>query len=896
MTIAPGTKLGPYEILAHLGSGGMGQVWRARDGRLDRDVAVKLLPPSLAGDPERLQRFALEARAAGQLNHPNVLTVYDIGTEGGTTYLVTELLDGETLRERMSAGALPVRKIVDIAKQIGLGLSAAHGRGIVHRDLKPENVFVTRDGRVKILDFGLARVTIDSSAEASAATTLQGTTPGMILGTVGYMSPEQVRGQPADARSDLFSFGSVLFEMATGRRAFERATAADTMSAILKEDPPDITLVGAAIPAALDRLIRRCLEKSPDERFQSARDLAFALEATDGTSTSGATTATYAAAPGPSTRSRLPVWIAISLIAALGGGFLIGRLGAPTAVAPGFSPTTARLQQLTSTGGDIGQPSLSADGATVVYTLRSGGNSDIYSLRVGGENAVNLTADSPAHDSQPAFSPDGRAIAFRSERGGGGIFVMGATGESVRRITSEGFHPAWSPDGRELAYTHEAIGDPNTRTMLSPLYRVVVATGATTKVSDGDAAQPAWSPNGKFLVFWGLPAGSGRRAIFTIAAAGGTPTTLVDDGAINWNPVWSNDGEYVYFASDREPPMNLWRIPVDQQTGAARGAPERLTLATEVHYGLSAEANGAVAFPAVNRQSVVERHVLDLANPRPDPAPAVLMRLARGVSSVAPSPDGRLLAMTINDGTEDLVVTRADGTGSTRLTNDIFRDRAPTWTAAGDAIFFMSDRSGRYEIWRIRPDGSSLEPVTEQAADKGMPIAEPILSADGKWLAALTFGTKIGAALIDLAPPLAARVVRVVQPPDVPFPARPVGWLANGHMVLAPADPGAAPAVAIYSPADNKTVRVVPTPGFEAGRVAGERYVLGGTAKGRLGVLDLSTGTIRAGAEVDSAPFVSGTPAADGKFIYTTRYETVTNLWLLRLTKPTVSAPGSAGR
>jgi eukaryotic-like serine/threonine-protein kinase len=281
MALAAGTRLGPYEILAPLGAGGMGEVYRARDPRLGREVALKVLPATFSADADWLRRFEQEARAASALNHPNILTIHDIGTHGGSPYVVSELLEGETLRERLSGGALPARKAVDYAIQVAEGLAAAHEKGIVHRDLKPENLFVTRDGRVKILDFGLAKLTrseTPSGPQTEAPTAAPATEPGVVMGTVGYMSPEQVRGQATDHRSDLFAFGASLYEMLTGRRAFRGNSAVETMNAILKDEPPVISASRPGLSPALDRVVRRCLEKSPAERFQSASDLAFALK------------------------------------------------------------------------------------------------------------------------------------------------------------------------------------------------------------------------------------------------------------------------------------------------------------------------------------------------------------------------------------------------------------------------------------------------------------------------------------------------------------------------------------------------------------------------------------------------------------------------------------------
>ncbi|HEX9271428.1 MAG TPA: serine/threonine-protein kinase, partial [Candidatus Binatia bacterium] len=274
MSIAAGTRLGPYEIIAPVGAGGMGEVYRARDTRLGRDVAVKVLPASYADHKDRLARFRQEACAAGALNHPNILAIYDVGTDDHLPYVVSELLEGETLRQRMGGAALPQRKAVDYGLQVAHGLAAAHEKGIVHRDLKPENLFITKDGRMKILDFGLAKLaqTEINQIQTDVPTRRVDTDPGTVIGTVGYMSPEQVRGQGVDHRSDIFAFGAILYEMLSGKRAFHGDSAVETMSAILREDPPELSATNQNVAPALERVVHHCLEKSPEERFQSARD------------------------------------------------------------------------------------------------------------------------------------------------------------------------------------------------------------------------------------------------------------------------------------------------------------------------------------------------------------------------------------------------------------------------------------------------------------------------------------------------------------------------------------------------------------------------------------------------------------------------------------------------
>ena len=328
MPLPTGTRLGPYEILSPIGAGGMGEVYRARDTRLARDVAVKVLPAEFSADVDRLRRFEQEARAASALNHPNILTVHDIGTQDGAPYVVSELLEGETLRERLSSGSLASRKAVDYAVQVARGISAAHEKGIVHRDLKPENLFVTKDGRVKILDFGLAKLTRPETVSGpgtQAPTVTHGTEPGVVMGTAGYMSPEQVRGEAADQRSDIFSLGAVLYEMLTGNRAFRGGSAVETLNAILKDDPAELSQTGREVSPALERIIRRCLEKSREERFQSAGDLAFALgEATSAAASSPATAGVVTPKTMPVSRLLVVGIGVVALLAALVAGNLGG--------------------------------------------------------------------------------------------------------------------------------------------------------------------------------------------------------------------------------------------------------------------------------------------------------------------------------------------------------------------------------------------------------------------------------------------------------------------------------------------------------------------------------------------------------------------------------------------
>jgi len=391
MALASGTKLGPYEILSALGAGGMGEVYRARDPRLGREVAIKVLPSGSAPDSERLRRFEQEARATAALNHPNILAVFDIGRQDDSPYIVSELLDGETLRARLNSGALPMRKAVEYALQISRGLAAAHDHGIFHRDLKPENIFITRDGHVKILDFGLAKLTMPEPGTPglSVQATLDSVTGrGVLLGTLGYMSPEQCRGATIDARSDIFSFGAVLYEMVSGRRPFRGDTTADTISSILKEEPPDLATTGRDVPPMLERIVHHCLEKDPAARFQSARDVAFALEALSSVSSSVASAvaipAPAIAAP-PSRKSWLvPSLLGVIAVLIVAVALLIVRVNAPAPEPPSY-------RQLTFARESISSARFAPDQRTIIYgTARVGTKTELYSLAPDSHAPVSL--------------------------------------------------------------------------------------------------------------------------------------------------------------------------------------------------------------------------------------------------------------------------------------------------------------------------------------------------------------------------------------------------------------------------------------------------------------------------------------------------------------------------
>jgi serine/threonine protein kinase len=417
MSLSSGTRLGPYEILSLLGAGGMGEVYRGRDPRLGRDIAIKVLPAAFTTDPDRLRRFEQEARAVGVLNHPNILAVHDIGTTAESApYIVSELLEGETLRQRLASGALPVRKTIDCGLQIARGLAAAHAKGIVHRDLKPENLFLTRDGRVKILDFGLAKLTeLDVAAydRTSVPTIRVATDPGLVMGTVAYMSPEQVRALLTDHRSDLFSFGAILYEMLSGRRAFQRETAPETMTAILRDDLPELAATTPNISPGLEQIVRHCLEKNPEERFQSARDVAFAFEAISGPSTSSGGAVPLDVRLLGRVKPQA-MWATVGLVI----GLLIGVTPEivmwqqrPPAATPVHLSALLPGSDILAIGGSEASIAISPDGQTLVYRVGPPGpfsRLDRRSLTDGLVTPMSGTEGA----SDPFFSPDGQWIGF----------------------------------------------------------------------------------------------------------------------------------------------------------------------------------------------------------------------------------------------------------------------------------------------------------------------------------------------------------------------------------------------------------------------------------------------------------------------------------------------------
>ena len=563
MALESGTKLGPYEIILPLGAGGMGEVYRARDTRLNREVAVKVLPAHFAGDPERLRRFEQEARATGVLNHPNILVIYDIGIHDGAPYIVSELLEGQTLRHRLEESSLSVRKAVEYSIQIAHGLAAAHEKGVIHRDLKPENVFITREGRIKILDFGLAKLTEVSGSASEVSTLASATEAGVLLGTVGYMSPEQVRGKPVDHRSDLFNFGAIFYEMLSGARAFQGDSGVETMNAILKEDPPDLASRATNVPPALSRIVRRCLEKNPDERFRSAQDIAFALDAM---SDSSIALPPAAVAETPRVGRRAVILALVALMLGV-GAFIIGRKSAP--VADSRSGAAPIFKRLTFRRGTIRSARFSPDGKTIFYGAAWDGDplrifltrpespestrfalpdADILSVSSQGELAVSL---GPKFDLWISHGTLARAPLV---------------GGSSREVLEDVSTADWSPDGKELAIVRRVDG----RVRLEyPVGKVLLETV-------GYFSHVRFSPKGDRIAFLDHPYYGDNRGTAAIVDLQGRKTTVSDEMSavegLAWNPdtgeVWYTGtklGERIsLFSSDLSGKQRkILQVPID---------------------------------------------------------------------------------------------------------------------------------------------------------------------------------------------------------------------------------------------------------------------------------------------------------------------------------------------
>lgn len=706
MPLAPGTILGQYEIRAPLGAGGMGEVYRARDTRLDRDVAVKVLPASLTSDSDRLRRFEQEARAAAALNHPNILAVYQMATQDGVSYLVSELLEGETLRERLRRGPVPLRKTIDYAVQIAHGLAAPHEKGIVHRDLKPENLFITNQGRVKILDFGLAKINEVKDTSGSEPTLAQATEPGMVMGTVGYMSPEQVRGKNVDHRSDIFAFGTILYELVTGKQTFHKPTSAETMTAILNEEPAPISQLAPATPPGLLRVINRCLEKNPDQRFQSASDLAFALEAL---SDSGITpgTSPHAAAEGRPGRR----WIvAIAAVAGLVGATVVAYLW----MQPPAVPKLSNYVQLTKDG--LPKGIVGTDGSRLFLYQASSEYQGMEEMSVtGGEPRKSTILPSP--NMRPlALSPDGSELLATDVHGVppiGPLWSFPVLGGSPHRIGDiVALDARLSPDGKMLAYSND-----------KDLFVAKIDGTESRKVASAKGLDaifnPVFSPDETFLRF--------DDSNFIASWLWEAPIDHMDAHQLlpGWTKppdseccgVWSADGNYFLFQSRGQ----VWGIPRKHGLAHSTAKPVQLTSSPLFLQSFLPSKDGKKLF-VVGQTFRGQLTRYDLKSRRLEP-------FLGGISAefTSFSKDRQWVAY-VSYPENKLWRSKVDGSERLQLTTNANPVFLPRWSPDGKKIvFFELTPDGHSTIYEVSPEGGTPRPL---AIDDPHP-QDPTWSSDG---------------------------------------------------------------------------------------------------------------------------------------------------------------------
>ena len=626
--IAVGGRVGDYEVTGRIGAGGMGEVFRARDTRLGRDVAIKVLPTQYAADAERRQRFEREARFLAALNHPNIGAIYGFIAIGDSSGLVLEYINGPTLAERAGGRPLPIGESLAIARQLAAALDAAHQRGIVHRDLKPSNIKLTASGVVKVLDFGIAKA-FALGGDATVTRTADGTRAGSVVGTIGYMSPEQARGLDVDKRADIWAFGCVVFEMLTGRPPFAAATASDTIAAVLNSEP-DWARLPAPTPPLAARMLRRCLQKDVDVRQRDIADAAADLESP----------AISVGARAPT--RRWPGWVGG---AAAGALIVAGAFAATRNRSTTFDVSNARLEQLTFDTGLTDMPAVSPDGRLLAYASdRAGaGDLDLWIEQTAGGAPIRLT-DNRADDHQPSFSPDGREIVFRSERDGGALYVMPALGGTARRLVDGGRAPQYSPDGHRIAYwTGSWRGRADSSN--GKVFVLDLDGGEPREMLPGfeGVREPVWSPDGRALLVIGQQTNGTPLDLIWVPTNGGA---AVRTGALDRNDLradvsrmslsssvvgaWTAEGVLISAAS------GLWLVPISPSSGALRESPKQLTLATGRHLHAVAEAAGRYVFAMAEAPRVIERAPLN------DFGPAALVHTdsRSGPSRPSQTPDG----------------------------------------------------------------------------------------------------------------------------------------------------------------------------------------------------------------------------------------------------------------
>jgi Tol biopolymer transport system component len=777
-TMAAGQTLGSFRILSTLGRGGMGEVYLAEDTRLGRKVALKFLPPSLAGDQDRLRRFEGEARAASALNHPNILTIYEIGSGGGRQFIAAEYVEGETLRQRMVHTRLSVLEALDIALQVASALVAAHHAKIVHRDIKPENIMMRHDGYVKVVDFGLAKLTAAPpvAADTSKPTLLQiDTDTGMVMGTTAYMSPEQARGLTVDARSDIWSLGVVMYEMVAARPPFEGDTRSDVLVAILERQPVSLLDISAEVPESFEWIVAKALTKEPEERYQTAREILSDLRrlkqkldliaaqkhssprprvetgeyvddsahrsttlpgaATDETNPIRETLPHFAISR--LSHNRLILVLAASIVLALVIGVVwsIKRFGrTDTGNESKTSSQVLRATQITFSPGLDGFPSLSPDAKSVVYSSDQNGGFEIYIRQLtpgGGE--LQLTNDGQ-QNVQPSWSPDGQRIAYYSKNRGG-IWVISALGGAVKQLTEAGSRPAWSPDGSTIAFQSGASGEIFVSRAMPPstIWIVLSQGGGPRQITrpgnpSGGHASPSWSPDGKRLAF--EDSDYIFSSIWSVAIAGGEPRKITEGN----NPIYAPDGKHIYYQGAADPGLSKLQLatsgePIGEPVNVMGPGPGTALR----NPAISADGKKLV-YSATRTSSNLWSVSLSPASADALGPPSPFSRDTSLRNNLARfSPDGRKLALTRwRPGTSaDIWVADVDGRNLIQVTSNSATDSQASWFPQSDRLAFLSDRDKPMKLWTISLATGKEEPFLDLG--EGVQFAQ--LSPDAKQVA-----------------------------------------------------------------------------------------------------------------------------------------------------------------
>jgi serine/threonine protein kinase len=871
-------KIATYEVKKLLGAGGMGEVYLAFDEKLKRKVALKVLPLEFTTNDERVKRFELEARAISSLNHPNIVTIYDVGNFEGVNYIATEYVEGHTLRDLMG-GKFKIRNIVANCIQICDALSAAHKEGIIHRDIKPENIMIRSDGYAKVMDFGLAKLTeIGPETQREFAKTSE----GVIIGTPAYMSPAQVSDDKIDHRTDLWSCGVVLYEFLTGKNPFKGANRQETFQAILSREPALCSSLNPAIPPELDQILAKLMQKDPAYGYQSASDLRADLKRVqrdlDSLTTRSGSGSGFHQIPRSVWVKSLSTAFAVFIVAltavTIWSTFFRTR---PVGAVNEWADATRT--QLTDMAGREFYPSLSPDGKSYAYAAKVNGDWDILLRRVGGKNTQNLTSDSAGNDLQPAFSPDGDTIAFRSDREDGrGIYLMGATGENPRRIADFGYHPSWSPDGKLVAVSTLRRDYPDTRTSTpSEIWTIDVASGERKLITNADARQPVFSPDGTLMAYWFMPAASGRSDIAVIPSSGGEPVMICQDGTTNWNPVWSPDGKYLYFASDRAGSMGFWRTPLDGE-GRPTSGPEAVVTPAKYSSHLTFSRDGKrMLFVASDNKANIRGLKVDPTTLRPIGEPFWITTGDRQISRPHLSPDGSRFVFRYPRLTQDDIATvDVNGENLRDVTDDPAFDRYPRWSPDGKQIAFTSDRGGTYEIHIANSDGTGVRRVTSDSGPGGASF--PLWSPDGN---RLVYNEQTHILEIDLTQPQAgpAAAMPPYHDPKVRFVAW--DWSADGDKLAATfsGDPMTA---GYYSFGERRYELLTSTSYFPAWLSDSRRMLF--AFKGAISVIDSQTKKITEIVKIPEAQLTGLGISRDSTLVYWVMEEEESDIWMLETT------------